>query len=216
MKSKPVLLGTAYFPCIEYMALMAVNSSINIEIHETWPRQTFRNRCCIMTANGILDLSVPVSKPFGNHTLTSQVIISNPLSWQKQHLRSIESAYQNAPYFIYYFPEFEFVFTQKHESLLQLNQAILKQLIRILKLPTEILFSETFEKPADSLQDFRQLLSPKNKVQWKPENFIHTPYYQTFADRHGFVGNLSIIDLLFNEGPHSKDYLIDTAERLFQ
>lgn len=216
MKSTPALLSTAYFPCIEYMAFLTAHSGICIEIHETWSRQTYRNRCSIMTANGILDLSVPVTKPFGNHTLTSQVVISNSLPWQKQHLRSIESAYQNAPFFIYYFPEFEFVFNQKHDNLLQLNQTILNQLLRILKLQTQISFSETFEKSFDSQMDFRQLLSPKNKTQWKPENFTHIPYYQTFADRHGFVENLSILDLIFNEGPQAREYLINTAARLFQ
>lgn len=211
-----LIFSTAYFPPIEYMALMSCCQNATIEQHETWLRQTYRNRCRIMTANGLLDLSIPVNKPDGNHTLSSHIEISYQTQWQKQHQRSIISAYQNAPYFIYYFPELEFVFNQEHHKLFDLNNAILKKLFSLLKLRTNLNFTQSFEKQCQAGKDFRYLISPKNKGSWPPETYQPIQYYQTFSDRHGFVPGLSILDLLFNEGPQTLGYLTDTGKRLLK
>jgi len=211
-----LIFGTAYFPPIEYMALMACCKNAIIEQHETWLRQTYRNRCRIMTANGLLDLSIPVNKTDGNHTLSSHIGISYQTQWQKQHLRSITSAYHNAPFFIYYFPEIEFVFNQEHKSLFDLNNAILKKLFSLLKIKTDLSFTQSFEKQYQEGIDFRYLISPKNKSPWPPKSYQAVSYYQTFSDRHGFVPGLSILDLLFNEGPQTTDYLMDAGTRLIK
>ena len=97
-ESEPLLLSSAYFPTVEYIALLVKYKGALIELFETYPKQTWRNRCRIMTANGTQDLTVPVKKPLGNKTITSEVSIYNQENWHLKHIRAIHSAYSSSPY----------------------------------------------------------------------------------------------------------------------
>ena len=191
------IFPTAYLPSIEYVSLFLKTDDVSIELYETYQKQSCRTRCNVMTANGIQTLTIPVIKTNGNHTLTKDIEISYKEAWQQIHLRCLESAYRKSAYFDYYFPYFEKIYKQKFNTLIELNDYCLKTILKLLKVKKEYSYTEDFEKIADD-RDFRISLSKNNY-----NNFEMKPYYQVFADRHGFVSNLSIVDLLFNEGSNS-------------
>ena len=200
---KNLLLSTAYFPPLSYCMLLAQSEQLLLEAKETYPKQTYRNRCIILTANGLQNLSVPVKKPNGNHTKTSEILISYDENWQKQHQKALTSAYSAAPFFDHYMDVFLSVFEKKHASLLELNLNILTMLQQVLGLNQSIRLTETFEKNSLHCFDARDLIHPKTGNNL----FIAQPYYQVFSDRFGFQADLSILDLLFNEGPQAASYL---------
>ncbi len=195
------IFPTAYLPSIQYISLFLKTDDVSIELFETYCKQSCRTRCDVITANGIQTLTVPVVKVNGNHTLTKDIEISYKESWQQVHLRCMESAYRKSAYFDYYFPYFEKIYKQRFNTLVELNDFCLKTILKIIKVKKEYSYTEDFEKIIDN-SDYRIFLSKNgtNKTEMKP-------YYQVFADRHGFISNLSVIDLLFNEGPASVNYL---------
>lgn len=194
------IFPTAYLPSIEYVSLFLKAENASIELFETYQKQSCRTRTNVMTANGIQTLTIPVIKTNGNHTLTKDIEISYKESWQQIHLRCLESAYRKSAYFDYYFPYFEKIYKQKFNTLVELNEFCLKTILKIMKVKKDYSYTTDFEKIVDE-NDYRISLSKgTNKIEMKP-------YYQVFADRHGFIPNLSIVDLLFNEGPNSIHYL---------
>ena len=193
----PPIFPTAYLPSIEYIHLFLKTNEASIELYETYQKQSCRTRCNVMTANGIQTLTIPVIKTNGNHTLTKDIEISYKEAWQQNHLRCLESAYRKSAYFDYYFPYFEKIYKQRFNTLVELNDFCLKTILKLLKVKKEYSYTEDFEKIVDN-KDFRVSLSKNNY-----NNFEMKPYYQVFADRHGFISNLSIVDLLFNEGSNS-------------
>lgn len=203
-----ILLATSYFPPIEYFVRIMGAQKVRIDIHETYARQTWRNRCNILTANGVLSLSIPVEKPLGNHTSTAQVRISDHSSWQKNHWRSIEAAYRNAPYFLFYrqLAE-EFVMSTQYNLLVDLNHAILNAFCEELDVSADIDFTSGFVQNCAAALDLRFCISPKNRDRQQYPVPTLAPYYQTFGDKWGFQPNLSILDLLFNLGPDTAEYL---------
>ena len=190
------IFPTAYLPSIEYVSLFLKTEDASIELFETYQKQSCRTRTNVMTANGIQTLTIPVIKTNGNHTLTKDIEISYKESWQQIHLRCLESAYRKSAYFDYYFPYFEKIYKQKFNTLFELNDFCLKTILKIMKVKKDYSYTTDFERIVDE-NDYRISLSKgTNKIEMKP-------YYQVFADRHGFIPNLSIVDLLFNEGPNS-------------
>lgn len=197
------LFPTAYFPSIALMAAIVQAPKIDIEIQESFPKQTHRNRTVIITANGPMTLSVPVVRPNGTHTLTSDILISYSEKWNIIHWRAIESAYNSSPFFLYYRDEIEKILTTKHDTLIQLNENILMLLLRLLKISLTIEYTTDFIKPQNITNDFRDRYTYKH-----PEQTPYCPpYTQVFADRQPFNPNVSILDTLFNLGPETKDYL---------
>ncbi len=196
-----MLLSTAYLPPIGYFQKIISSDTFFIEKHEHFVKQTYRNRCHIYGANGIQQLSIPLINAH-EKTLISEKKIAYTQSWQKLHWRSIESAYRNSPYFLYYEDELKVFYQQEFEFLLEYNTEILKTLLKLLKIKTEIYFTDSFEKEAEN--DFRNSISPKTQI----EESHFKKYSQVFTEKHGFKSNLSILDLLFNQGPNSLEYLI--------
>ena len=191
------IFPTAYLPSIQYVSLFLKAEYASIELFETYQKQSCRTRTNVMTAHGIQTLTVPVIKVNGNHTLTKDIEISYKESWQQVHLRCLESAYRKSAYFDYYFPYFEKIYKQRFNTLIELNDYSLKVILKLIKVKKEYSYTEDFEKITDN-NDYRISLSKSdaNKIEM-------IPYYQVFADRHGFISNLSIVDLLFNEGNNS-------------
>lgn len=192
------LFSTAYFPPVQYVATMLQHSSLLVEAKETFPKQTYRNRMEIMTANGVRRLTVPVVRR--NHSRTDEVGIDYRERWNIIHLRTIEAAYAASPYYQYYKDDLEALLVPHYDLLLDLNQAILRWLLSRLKadIRVELTTDYAFETTG---HDYRTLLSSKTSSADLP------PYYQVFSDRQPFAPNLSVLDLMMNLGPEAKAYL---------
>ncbi|MEA3480302.1 MAG: WbqC family protein [Bacteroidota bacterium] len=198
-----IFVPTAYLPPIFYMYHLVHVNKVLIEKKENYQKQSFRNRCEIYGANGILALSIPVKKVKGNHTPVDEVIVSADEPWQAKQWRAIESAYNASPFFMHYRDELEEFIMGASGSLFDLNYKLLTKLLELIGMQKEILFTSDFQGDIPESEDFRNNFSPKN------ENTAYTfaPYTQVFSGKFGFKANLSIIDLLFNEGPATLDYL---------
>ena len=172
-----------------------------IEVWETYHKQTYRNRCRVMTANGVECLSVPVVKVNGNHTMTKDIVISPIEPWQHIHSRCLESAYKAAPYFDHYYDYLMPVFKGHFERLIDLNDAALLTVLKMLKIKKEIVYTTDYVREVEN--DFREAFNPKKS----PRSDTFPTYYQVFSTKFPFVPDLSILDLIFNEGPETIAYL---------
>lgn len=190
-----VLLSTSYLPPIPYFTILLNNLPV-IEQHEHFIKQTYRNRCDILSSNGVLSLSIPLQK-LADKEIISEKKISYKEPWQIKHWRAITSAYKNSAYFEYFEDEFKPFYFEKHEFLLEYNTALTKLILHILRQKKELQFTNEFHKTFDGL-DLRTQ---------QPETQNPKPYYQVFGNKFGFTPNLSVIDLLFNKGLESVDYL---------
>lgn len=201
------LLATAYLPPIEYIIQCLRYRHILIEQFETYPKQTYRNRCVIATANGMLHLSIPIKRPNGNHTITRDVEIDFTSRWNQVHWRTISSAYAQSPYYMHYCDAFESLFNNPPKYLTEFNTALLKIVFRFLKTDLDLSYTAKYDFTPEGMSDFRQVIHPKQIIDYpeKPSTFIE--YTQTFCNKYNFIPNLSIIDLIFNEGPAALDYL---------
>ena len=200
---KKILISSAYLGSIEYFASIASADQVIIEKQEHYIKQTYRNRCLIATANGLQSLTIPVIKVNGNHTRIKDIQIAYSEKWQLLHWRAIVSAYSHSPYFLYYRDVLEPFYFKKFKFLFEFNFQLLDELLDVLEIEKKINLSKSFEvNPGNDVTDLRNLFHPKIKSQ---NNF--PPYIQVFAEKFEFFPNLSIIDLLFNEGPSSVDYL---------
>ena len=200
--SGSLVISTAFLPQISYVSACIHADVIFIENYETYPKQTIRNHCTICGPNGKQLLSIPVIKPDGNRTKTKDVRISDSLPWQKMHWRSIQTAYSNSPFFLYYSDYFEPFFEKKQEFLVDLNTSLLETILRILKEEKKITGTDQFEKEVSEKTDRR--------FRWgKKYSIIHSDfpvYTQVFTPRQDFIPDLSILDLIFNLGPEARDY----------
>jgi hypothetical protein len=195
---KTVLLSTAYLPNVHYLSQVINFDTIVIEKHENFVKQTYRNRCDIATASGKLSLSIPLIKQ-ADKELISDKKISYAEDWQKQHWRTIVSAYKNSPYFEFFEDEFKPFYENQFEFLLDYNTQLLQTIFHTLRIKMQIDFTTQFElNPASSI-DLRSLSEVQTNVP------LIKPYYQVFADKIGFTPNVSCLDALFNIGLNSID-----------
>ena len=207
-----VLLPTSYLPPIQYFSKLISYSEISIELYEYFPKQTWRNRCNICGANGELSLIIPLQK--GNEKiLTKDIKISYDQQWQKLHWRSFEAAYRSSPFFEFYEDHFApYYHDKKFEFLIDLNNELLTLILKLLKIkPTITYTKEYFKTPVDT-DDLRTLISPKKELT-EDKNFEVLPYSQVFENRTGFIPNLSIVDLLFNQGPQSLNIICKLLDK---
>lgn len=212
-KHKQLLLPTAGMPPLEYFLYLISAEVAWVELHETYPKQTWRNRSTIMTANGPLDLVIPVSRPDGNQTITRDVVISDHEKWHKAHWRAISSAYKSTPYFLFYGDLLEpFFKTPPQGPLWEFNKKLLGSLLSAIGISTEMRETTSYKKIVTCL-DLRDEMTPKLHRRRQPVPREWPEYYQVFSDRHGFIPNMSIIDLLFHLGPDTKSYLHEAARK---
>ncbi|MBE0638183.1 MAG: WbqC family protein [Bacteroidales bacterium] len=209
MKSgSTVLLPIAYLPPLQWFVFLFTANKVLIEQHETYPKQTYRNRCVIATSNGKLSLTIPVIKINGNHTKTREIAISYQQNWQKLHWRALVAAYANSPFFLYYQDDLEPFYTKRFENLMKFNLELMKKIMELVGIEPEFELTTTFELNPSGILDLRDEITPK-----KPFMLFSLPdYYQVFQEKQGFIKGLSIIDLLFNMGPETVDVLKQCAE----
>lgn len=197
-----IILPSSYLAPVSYFKLISESPKFAIETKEHFIKQTYRNRCYIYGANGNLSLSIPLQKR-GNRTTIDQVKISYEENWQKIHWKSMESAYRTSPYFEFYEEEFRPFYESKDIiSLLEFNQKIQQTVLNLIKQKVEISLTDKYET---SEKDWRKSIHPKNKEHTQAFHF--PKYMQVFEDKYGFIPNLSIIDVLFNLGPRTMDYI---------
>jgi len=204
IKKNSVLLPTAYFGPVEYFYHLVKFDTAIVEQHETWPKQTYRNRTIIATDKGTIPLTIPVNKVNGNGTKTSDIVISYAENWHIKHWRAMETAYSNSPYFLYYADEIKALLFSQTTNLISLNIKLTELVCELIGIETNISLSTTFVKKADNnTLDLRHKISPK-----LPPTLSHFPKYtQVFFDKQPFFPNITILDLLFCLGPDSKSYL---------
>ena len=201
-----VLLSTAYFPPADYFSLVAGSDKVRIEKWENYHKQTFRNRCTILGANGPLDITIPVLRGSFHKTPIRDLQIDESRRWRDLHLRGILSAYATAPYFEFYFETIKDVITKKHRYLLDLNMEALEKMLDVVGIDVRVSFTEEFAGEGMVEGDFRYLITPKKRVRRDPPKEARYP--QVFSDRYGFVPGLSIIDMLLNNGPGTRALLL--------
>jgi len=216
-----LLLSTAYFPPIEYLAAIANECRFNpgmtevepavvfIEACEHYVKQSWRNRCRFYAADGAQTLNYPVRhEDFGKPI--SQMRIDWKTDWLTRHERAIISAYRTSPYFEYYQDELFAILDSRPELMLDFNTQILKFFLRKTGIPADIRFTSEWEAvtiEGHKVTDLREAIHPKRPNSILKDLGLERPYWQVFSPKHGFIPGLSIMDLLFNEGPDSICYL---------
>ena len=196
------LLSTSYLPPISYIAACIQSKKIIIEKHEHYVKQTHRNRTLIYGANGILPLIIPVQHENLFSIPIHEVKIAHDTKWQKIHWRSVVSSYRNSAFFEYFEDDFAGLYQQKAETLFEFNLRLLELIFRFLKAEVEISFTSSYQKEVLDMPDLRNTFDTTN-----PPIPSKNRYRQVFSAKHGFISNLSVIDLLFNEGPESIFFL---------
>jgi hypothetical protein len=201
-KQMNVLLHPTYFPNIAHFVAMVKANTITFEVEDNFQKQTYRNRTYIYGANGKLLLNIPVIHTQNNRQKYRDVKIANDDKWQDLHWKSLQSAYKTSPFFEFYEDDLQPLFKLKAEYILDFNFKCLETICDCLQLDLEFKKTNEFQKPIEDKTDFRHLVNVK-----KEQLFQFKPYTQVFGEKHGFISNLSVLDLLFNEGPNALNYL---------
>jgi hypothetical protein len=188
------LFSIAYFPPVDYLFEMKNADSVFIETCENYQKQTYRNRATILTGNGLYDLIIPIIR--SNVKQIKEIQIDNSYAWQRHHWKTIESAYNNSPYFLYYRDFFEPFFLKKCTFLFDFNLELLHLLRKLFSIINPVSFTKTFELYLTNMEDLRAFFLPKNRI-FRQQKI---QYQQVFSDRFDFAENLACIDYLFTKG----------------
>ncbi|WP_350292252.1 WbqC family protein [uncultured Croceitalea sp.] len=197
------VLHPVYFPNIATMAVLVTNEVI-WEVHDNYQKQTFRNRCHICTDQGKHMLNLPIHHVGGNQGRQKykDVKLDNASNWQRQHWRTLQTAYRTSPFFEFYEDDLAPLFEKPITYLLDLNIKTIDFLCDSLSIENQIAKTSSYNTKIDSGNDLRYLVNAKKNLAIQQET-----YNQVFGNRHGFIENTSTLDLLFNEGPGSLSYL---------
>lgn len=195
------LFPTAYFPPISYLVFAKRFEEIVIESCENYVKQSIRNRAYILSANGVLQLNVPVKRNGEKKILINEVETDNGTAWQRNHLRAIRSAYGKTPYFDYYYPDLESMLLKSPKRLMELNTMLSEYLFRKIGIKTRLLQSSTYAPQSET--DMRNSFTKQKLF----TDYKNKPYFQAFNNKFPFIDNLSCLDLLFNMGTESQQYL---------
>ena len=197
-----ILLSTAYLPPVEYIALIKNYEELFIEREENYLKQSYRNRCYILSAGGPQVLTVPVYTGSFHKTPVKDIRIDYSKRWQQIHSGALKSSYNSSPYFQFYFDTIERIIQSNYKFLLDLNTDLLEAILRMLKIERKISYTIDFEPIADKNGDSRYSISPKRISIYNAKKYL-----QVFRPAKGFVPGLSIADLIFNMGPEALSYL---------
>lgn len=201
MENSKVLLPTAYFGNIQYYTKLIAYQEIVIESVEHFPKQTFRNRCDILDANGLYTLTVPVKKGSEAKIFTRDVEIDYSRDWVRMHLRAFESAYRASAFYEFVIDELMPLWEAQPRFLLDFNYNAQKTVCELINISANVSLTDDYVRIPKDVDDFRERIHPKPRMYRPDDDFVATPYYQVFKQKFDFQPNLSILDLLFNEGP---------------
>ena len=205
------LLSTTYFGPVQWYQKLYRADEAWIERHETFQKQTYRNRCIIATANGTQALTVPVEHNDQRSTFNVQckdLRISDHNQWRRVHWNALQSAYSESPFFDYYADDLRPFFERKYDFLVDFNEAIRQKVCELIDIHPNVSYTTEFTSdiaaqtsPSADITDFRDVINAKHP---QPDaDFTPRSYWQVFQHKHGFLPNLSILDLLFNMGTES-------------
>ena len=197
-----ILVSTAYLPPVTYFSLIAGAGEVFVERQESYLKQSFRNRCYILSTHGPQHLTIPVYKGSQHKTPVRDICIDYSKRWQQVHLGALTSSYKASPFFEFYFENIERIISKNHKFLLDLNFELIEVLLKMLSIKKTLTYTSVFEPAIKSDYDFRYTISPKTESTVKVKE-----YFQVFKTSMGFVPHLSVIDLIFNMGPDSINYL---------
>ena len=198
-----VLLSTTYFGPIQWYQKLYRADEAWIEQHEHFVKQTYRSRCIIATTQGTQALTVPVERDILKSQAIKDIRISDHGNWRHLHWNALQSAYGESPFFEYYEDDLHPFFEKRWTFLFDFNEAIREKLCELLDISPVVRFTEKYV--SDHASDYREAINPKHPA--PDPDFQPRRYYQVYEAKHGFLPNLSIVDLLFNMGPESVFYL---------
>ena len=198
------MLSTTYFGPVQWYQKLHRAELVIIEQWESFQKQTYRNRCLIVTTNGVQALTVPVEK---SAEYVKDIRISDHGNWRHLHWNALQSAYGESPFFEYYQDDIRPFYEKRWTFLLDFNEAIRQKMCELIDIQPNVTYSTTYVAEANTadVADFRAAIHPKHPAQ--DDDFNPKTYYQVYQMKHGFLKNLSILDLLFNMGPESVFYL---------
>jgi len=196
-----VLVHPTYFPSISHFVAMVQSDQVIFELDDNFQKQTNRNRMYIYSPNGVQLLNIPIKHSKNSFQKTKDVKIENDFNWQKQHFKSLEAAYRSSPFFEYFEDDIRPIFTKKHEFLMDLNLQTFALVSECLGVKFETLHTTEYFKEVNGVRDYRTLANGKKDAS------LFEEYTQVFEEKAGFLNNLSVLDLLFNEGRYALDYL---------
>lgn len=213
--NKTAIVETQYFGCVQYISTFAKYSLVFIEQFENWQKSSFRNRTILVGSNGLINLSVPILNGREQHQPVREIKINNIENWQSYHWRTIFSCYGKAPFFEFYKDELhDILFKKKFAFLFDLNIEMLNWLLQKLKIASSINLTENYLfKTNDDVVDLRNYWLPKN---FQLNQSSEIQYSQVFQEKIGFQPNLSVLDILFCEGPNAKKILVSPSFRTKQ
>lgn len=197
-----VLLSTTYFGPIQWYQKLYRAERVEIEQWESFRKQTYRNRCLIATTNGIQALTVPVEH--SDSPLIKDIRLSDHGNWRHLHWNALQSAYGESPFFEYYQDDIRPFFEKHWEFLLDFNESVRLKMCELIDIQPNVSYTKEFVSE-ENMASFRDVICPKHP-QDDPD-FTPRRYYQVYEQKHGFLPNLSILDLLFNMGPESIFFL---------
>lgn len=198
-----LLLHPTYFPDIRTFAAI-IKYNVIWEVKDNYQKQTYRNRCFVCTDQGKHMLNIPIKHTGGKNGRQkySDVLVDTAYSWQRQHWRTLATAYRSSPFFEFYEDDIATVFKENIAHLLEFNLKTIEVVCDCLEVPMPVNKTAEYKVSPEDLEDARFLVEAKNQLPSKE------PYYkQVFGHKHSFIGNLSILDLLFNEGTNALTYL---------
>ncbi|MEG1562634.1 MAG: WbqC family protein [Bacteroides sp.] len=199
-----VYLSSAYLAPVEYYTKLKAYDQVFIEQYDHYQKQTYRNRCTIAGPDGELALSIPTVKPDYAKCPLKDIRISDHGHWRHLHWNAIESAYNSTPFFEYYKDDFRPFYEKRYEFLIDFNEELCHLVCRLIDMEPHLKRTSEYKTDfAPQEVDLREAIHPKKDFRLTDPDFHPRPYYQVFEARHGFLPNLSIIDLLFNMGPES-------------
>jgi len=200
------LLSSAYLAPIQYYSKLIQYPTCIIEHFEHFTKQTYRSRCDIYSPNGLLTLSVPLVKREHRQTV-KDLKISYDYDWRTLHWRTLESSYRRSPFFEYFEDDlYPYYHDKKYDYLIDLNEALQQEMLVLLKRKPNYSFTSEYHKTYSDTDDYRTIISPKESLESDPD-FSVKIYSQVFETRHGFIPNLSIVDLLFNQGSRALEFI---------
>ena len=196
-----IIIHPSFFPSISSFVAMAKADIVTFEMEDNFQKQTNRSRMYIYSPNGIQLLNVPIKHTQERHQRTKEVKLETAFDWQKQHFKSLEAAYRTSPFFEYFEDDIRPIFEKKHTFLMDLNMETMSIVSKCLG------FEFDYNETTEYFHEVNDKIDFRNLINGKKDTSSFESYTQVFGDKHGYLNNLSILDLLFNEGRYALDYL---------